>query len=151
MFMLTGCDAFRIAGQFQSGRQAFVAKKYAEALAHFQQVAAANPSYMFQSVLYRQGIWNYVGRAQYHLGKFRAARRSLEKALAFYRDDYLARIYLGMTFVRAGDRATGVREMENGMKGLHGWLENIEAAPIRIYPFGIPSARFAPLLRQSSR
>jgi tetratricopeptide (TPR) repeat protein len=126
--ILAGCDAFKIAGQFQSGRQAFVANKYAEALAYFQKVAAANPDYMFHSVLYRQGVWGYLGRAQYHLGNFPAARRSLEKALAVYRDEYLARIYLGMTFARTGDRAAGVREMENGMKGLHGWLEDNEAS-----------------------
>jgi tetratricopeptide (TPR) repeat protein len=126
--MLTGCDAFRLAGEFQSGRRAFIAKRYAEALTHFQQVATGNPNYTFRSVLYRQGIWNYIGRAQYHLGKFRAARQSLQKALVLYRDDYLARIYLGMTLARAGDRAVGVREMENGLKGLHGWLEETEAA-----------------------
>ena len=128
VLVVTGCEAYRVAGQFQSGRQAFVARKYDEALAYFQQVAAANPTYMFQSVLYRQGIWSYLGRAQYHVGKLSEARQSLEKALALYPDDYLARIYLGLIFARSGDNASGVREMENGMKGLHGWLEYMESS-----------------------
>ncbi|HVH91721.1 MAG TPA: hypothetical protein VM783_10080, partial [Candidatus Acidoferrum sp.] len=69
VFSFFGCDSFKVAGQFQSGRQAFLAKNYEEALTSFQQVARADPNYIFESGLYRQGIWNYVGRAQYHTGK----------------------------------------------------------------------------------
>jgi hypothetical protein len=41
--------SFRIAGQFQSGRRAFLAKKYEDALKYFQQVAQSNPDYIFVS------------------------------------------------------------------------------------------------------
>jgi hypothetical protein len=30
VFFLSGCDSFKVAGQFQSGRQAFLAKNYEE-------------------------------------------------------------------------------------------------------------------------
>jgi hypothetical protein len=56
VFFLSGCDSFKVAGQFQSGRQAFLAKNYEEALTSFQQVARADPNYIFESGLYRQGI-----------------------------------------------------------------------------------------------
>jgi hypothetical protein len=70
VFSFFGCDSFKVAGQFQSGRQAFLAKNYEESLTFFQKVARADPNYIFESGLYRQGIWNYVGRAQYHTGKY---------------------------------------------------------------------------------
>ena len=34
VFFLSGCDSFKVAGQFQSGRQAFLAKNYEEALTY---------------------------------------------------------------------------------------------------------------------
>jgi tetratricopeptide (TPR) repeat protein len=128
VFFLSGCDSFKIPGQFQSGHRAFLAKKYEESLAFFQKVAQANPNYTFESGLYRQGIWNYVGRAQYYSGKLLDARQSLERALAVYQDDHLARLYLGLTRGRSGDSANGLRDIENGMKGLYAWLEYYESS-----------------------
>jgi tetratricopeptide (TPR) repeat protein len=128
VFFLSGCDSFKIGGQFQSGRQAFLAKNYEEALTYFQKVAQSKPDYMFESVFYRQGVWNYIGRAQYHIGKFDDARGSLERALSVYRDDHLARLYLGLTRARRGDNANGSRDIQSGMKGLYDWLEYYESS-----------------------
>jgi tetratricopeptide (TPR) repeat protein len=128
VFSFFGCDSFKVAGQFQSGRQAFLSKNYEEALTFFQKVAQANPNYIFESGMYRQGIWNYVGRAQYYSGKLFDARQSLERALTVYQDDHLARLYLGLTRVRSGDSANGVRDIESGMKGLYDWLEYYESS-----------------------
>jgi tetratricopeptide (TPR) repeat protein len=128
VFFLSGCDSFKIGGQFQSGRQAFLAKNYEEALTSFQQVAQSKPDYMFESVFYRQGVWNYIGRAQYHMGKFDDARWSLERALSVYQDDHLARLYLGLARSRSGDSANGARDVQNGMKGLYDWLEYYESS-----------------------
>jgi tetratricopeptide (TPR) repeat protein len=128
VIFLSGCDSFRIGGQFQSGRQAFFAKNYEEALTYFQQVAQSNPNYMFESVFFRQGVWNYIGRAQYHMGKFDDARWSLERALSVYQDDHLARLYLGLTRARSGDNANGARDIQSGMKGLYEWLEYYESS-----------------------
>src|SRR5262245_2689853 len=78
--------------------------------------------------MYRQGIWNYVGRAQYYGGKFADARQSLERALTVYQDDHLARLYLGLPRGRNGDSANGVRDVESGMKGLYDWIEYYESS-----------------------
>ena len=123
IFLLTGCAAYQIAGQVQSGRQALLINKPEEALAYFQQAAQSNPNYIFESGLYKEGIWTYVGRSQYNLGRLAEARQSLEKALSIYPDDYLARIYLGLTLLRTGEDSRGLKELENGMKGLYDWLE----------------------------
>jgi len=123
IFLLTACAAYQIAGQVQSGRQALLINKPEEALAYFQQAAQSNPNYIFESGLYKEGIWTYVGRSQYNLGRLAEARQSLEKALSIYPDDYLARIYLGLTLLRTGEDSRGLKELENGMKGLYDWLE----------------------------
>jgi tetratricopeptide (TPR) repeat protein len=126
--VLSGCDSFKIGGQFQSGRQAFLAKNYEAALPYFHQVAQAKPDYMFESVFYRQGVWNYIGRAQYYMGKLDDARSSLERALSVYQDDHLARLYLGLARARSGDFANGSRDIQSGMKGLYDWLEYYESS-----------------------
>jgi tetratricopeptide (TPR) repeat protein len=128
IFLLAGCAAYQAAGQVQSGRQALLINKPEDALAYFQQVAESNPNYIFQSGLYRQGIWTYVGRSQYSLGRLQEARQSLEKALSVYPDDYLARIYLGLTLLRSGEDSRGLKELETGMKGLYDWLEDMNRA-----------------------
>jgi tetratricopeptide (TPR) repeat protein len=134
VFFLSGCESFKIGGQFQSGRQAFLAKNYEQALTYLQQVAQSNPNYMFESVFYRQGVWNYIGRAQYQMGKFDDALSSLERALSVYRDDHLARLYLGLTRARIGDSANGARDIQSGMKGLYDWLEYYESSrPFEAY------------------
>ena len=122
ILIFTGCAAYQAAGQVQSGRQALIINKPEDALAYFQQVAQSNPNYIFQSETYREGIWTYVGRSQYSLGRLTEARQSLEKALSIYPDDYLARIYLGLTLLR-GEDSGGLKELASGMKGLYDWLE----------------------------
>jgi tetratricopeptide (TPR) repeat protein len=128
VFVLTACTAYQVAGQVQSGRQALLINNNEQALAYFQQAAQSDPNYIFQSGLYRETIWTYVGRSQYNLGQFKEARASLEKALSIYPDDYLGRIYLGLTLLRSGEDARGLKELETGMKGLYDWLEDMNRA-----------------------
>src|SRR5499426_2104665 len=123
IFILAGCAAYQAAGQVQSGRQALLINKPEDALGYFQLVAQTNPNYIFQSGLYREGIWTYIGRSQYLLGRLPEARQSLEKALSVDQDDYLARIYLGLTLMRSGEDSRGLKELGSGMKGLYDWLE----------------------------
>jgi tetratricopeptide (TPR) repeat protein len=123
LIFLAGCTAFQVAGQVQSGRQALLTNNNEQALAYFQQAAQNDPNFIFQSGLYREGIWTYVGRSLYSLGRLPEARQSLEKALSIYPDDYLARIYLGLTLLRSGEDSRGRKEIEAGMKGLYDWLE----------------------------
>jgi tetratricopeptide (TPR) repeat protein len=123
ILVLIGCAAYQAAGQVQSGRLALLINKPEDALAYFQQVAQTNPNYIFQSETYREGIWTYVGRSQYSLGRLTEARQSLEKALALYPEDYLAKIYLGLTLLRSGEDSRGLKELASGMKGLYDWLD----------------------------
>src|SRR5688500_18941808 len=122
----SGCSSLRTGGQMQSGRQALLAGNMERALPYFQEVANNNPDYIFESVLFRESIWTYLGRSQYALAMLEPARQSFERALSVYRDDYLARIYLGLTLARLGDRSRAAKEIQTGMQGLHDWLEYME-------------------------
>jgi hypothetical protein len=116
-------DSFRTGGQFAAGRRAFLAKNCEGALGHFQKVVDKSPGYVFESVNFRQSVWTYLGRCQYHLGKFAEARYSLEHAVTLHGDDNLARIFFGLTLACDGDDASGFRELERGLKGLHDWIQ----------------------------
>jgi tetratricopeptide (TPR) repeat protein len=126
VLLSSGCSSLRIGGQVQSGRQALLAGNMERALPYFQEVANNNPDYIYESVLFRESIWTYLGRSQYALGMLEPARASFERALSVYQDDYLAKIYLGLTLARTGDRSTALKEIQAGMQGLHDWLEYME-------------------------
>ncbi|MGH7927335.1 MAG: tetratricopeptide repeat protein [Candidatus Binatia bacterium] len=123
VWLFSACDSFRTGGQFASGRRALLVKNYEEALGHFQKVADKRPGYVFESVNFREGVWTYLGRCQYHMGKLAEARHSLERAIGTNRDDYLASVFMGLTLARQGDNANGFREVEKGLKGLSDWIE----------------------------
>jgi len=122
----SGCASLQTAGQVQSGRQALLAGNMERALPYFQEAANKNPNYIYEAVLFRESIWTYLGRSQYALGMLQPARASFERAISVYRDDNLARIYLGLTLARTGDRSAAVKEIQSGMQGLHDWLEYME-------------------------
>jgi tetratricopeptide (TPR) repeat protein len=121
--LLLACASCQAATQVQSGRQALLLDRHEEALARFQTAAESDPGYFYRSGPFHESIWTYVGRSQYSTARLPEARRSLERALSLDKDDYLAHIYLGLTLARTGNRAAGLKEIEDGMRGLHDWLE----------------------------
>jgi hypothetical protein len=109
------------------GRKLFLAAKFEQALLRFDKVTRTDPDYVFEGSLFREGIWTYIGRAQYSLAKLADARYSFERALSKHKEDPLATLFLGLTFARAGDNAIALRSIEAGMKSLHSWLEEINS------------------------
>ena len=134
MILLSSCAGFQAAGQVQSGRRALLINQPENALPYFQQVAQNHPDYIYNQQMFREGIWTYVGRTEYAIGRLSEARQSLERALSVYKDDILARIYLGLTLLRTGNDSRGLRELESGLKTLHDWLDYMNARdPLRAY------------------
>jgi len=127
VLLLTGCASLQVGSEFQSGRQAMLRGNDEAALAYFQSVAQKDPNYIYGTA-YRQGILSYLGRTEYSTGKLPQARQTLERALAANREEDVARLYLGLTLVKAGDRARGVKEIEGAMRGMHDWIEYITEA-----------------------
>jgi tetratricopeptide (TPR) repeat protein len=119
--LLSGCATFQSAGQIEAGRQALFVGNNQAALGYFQQAAQADPNAVYGATL-RMGILTYLGQAQYLTGNYAQARQTLQKALLQHPQDHVARLYLGLTEVRLGDRQRGLRDIENGMKGIAAFL-----------------------------
>jgi len=134
MFLLPACSSFQTTGQVQSGRRALLVNDSETALPYFVEAANREPNYVYISENFREGIWTYVGRTQYALKRYQDARQSLERALANDKDDNMARLYYGLTLLRLGDTARGVKEIKNAMQGIHDWLEYMERTrPIQAF------------------
>ncbi len=130
---LSGCARMQVAQDVQFGRQAFFVGNNEVAQSYFQNAAKINPNYEYYSMGQRQGVWSYVGRSEYVNGRYPQALQSLERALSANKSEDIARLYLGLTLARDGDRQRGVKEIEAGMKGIHDWLEYVTQAHVFSY------------------
>ena len=83
---------------------------------------------MRPGALRKQGVWSYVGRSEYLTGRFPQARQSLERAVAANQQEDIAKLYLGLTLAREGDRQRGLKEIEGGMRGINNFLDYINQA-----------------------
>jgi tetratricopeptide (TPR) repeat protein len=97
---LYGCATFQAGGEIQLGRGALLTGKPDIALAHFQRAAQADPNYLMDFSPLRQAVWTYVGRSYYAMGKLPEAHQALEQALSRHPYDFMAKLYLGLTFIR---------------------------------------------------
>ena len=52
----------------------------------------------------------------------------MERALATNREEDIARLYLGLTLAREGDRQRALKEIEGGMRAINNWLDYINQA-----------------------
>jgi tetratricopeptide (TPR) repeat protein len=126
---LAGCTSVNVGGEVQSGRQALLEGKNETALGYFYGAAQKDHNYVYATGSSpKQGVWSYVGRSEYLTGRFRQARQTLERALAANREEDIARLYLGLTLAREGDRQRGLKEIESGMRGINNFLDYINQA-----------------------
>ncbi|HEY6201284.1 MAG TPA: tetratricopeptide repeat protein [Candidatus Binatia bacterium] len=119
-------------GEVQAGRKDLLYGDPNAAVVRFQNAAATSPNALYFSTM-PEGVWTYVGRAYYQSGRLPEARQALERAVSRSNDDSLARLYLGLTLVRAGDRPGGLKNIESGLTGIHDWLDYLEYR----LPYGI--------------
>ena len=123
---LAGCTSLQTGGEVQSGRQALLEGRNEVALGYFYSAAQRDPDYVYATGSSpKQGVWSYVGRSEYLTGRFPEARKNLERAIASNRPEDIARLYLGLTLGREGDRQRGLKEIESGMRGIDTFLDNI--------------------------
>jgi tetratricopeptide (TPR) repeat protein len=123
---LAGCTSLQTGGEVQSGRQALLEGRNKVALGYFYSAAQRDPDYVYATGSSpKQGVWSYVGRSEYLTGRFPEARKNLERAIASNRPEDIARLYLGLTLAREGDRQRGLKEIESGMRGIDTFLDNI--------------------------
>jgi tetratricopeptide (TPR) repeat protein len=124
---VSGCASFQAATNVESGREAFLIGNNEAALDYFQSAAQIDSNYVYGTAL-KENVWSYVGRSEYSIGQLQQARDNLEKALSVNKEEDMARLYLGLTLARSGDRQQGLNEIQAGMKGISDWLEYITQA-----------------------
>ena len=126
---LAGCTSLQTGGELQYGRQALLKGSNETALGYFYSAAQRDPNYVYATGSSpKQGVWSYVGRSEYLTGRLPEARQTLERALSTDRQEDIARLYLGLTLTREGDRQRGLEEIESGMRGIHSFLDYINQA-----------------------
>src|SRR5215813_11121528 len=129
LVFLSGCTSLLVGGEVQYGRQALLAGSNETAVGYFYSADQRVPNYVYATGSSpKQGVWSYVGRSEYLTGRIPQARKTLERALAANREEDIARLYLGLTLAREGDRQSGLKEIESGMRGINNFLDYINQA-----------------------
>ena len=118
------CAGFQVGSNVNAGRREFLYGDPDTALGYFHSAAATDPNYIYGTAL-RQGVWSYVGRAEYASGRLPQAKQALERALGANPDEPLTRLYLGLTLARSGDRQTSLKDIGAGLQGISDWLEYV--------------------------
>ena len=124
LIFLSACASFRAGTDVQSGRLALLTGNGETALGYFQRAAQLDPNYAYGTAL-RQGISSYIGRAEYAAGRYQQAQQTLQKVLDTNKDEDVARLFLGLSLARTGDRQRGLTDIESGMKGTYNFLEYV--------------------------
>jgi tetratricopeptide (TPR) repeat protein len=122
MGFVSACATFQAGSNVESGRLAFSIGNYQTARSYFESAAQVDPNYVYHSDLPGGSVQSYLGRTDYVTERYAQAREELERALAIDKDDNVARLYLGLTFARMGDRENGLREIQSAMQGLYDWI-----------------------------
>src|SRR5574339_570589 len=129
LLLAAGCTSVRTGGEVQYGRQALLEGKSEVALGYFYSAAQLDPSYVYATGSSpKQSVWSYVGRTEYLTGRLPQARQTLERALTGNREEDIARLYLGLTLAKEGDRQAGLKQIESGMRGINNFLDYITQA-----------------------
>jgi len=126
MGMVSACATFQAGSNVQSGRLAFSIGNHQTARNYFGSAARTDPNYIYRSDLPGGSIQSYLGRADYVTERYPQARQELEQALAVNNDDNVARLYLGLTLARMGDRENGLKEIQSAMQGLYDWIMYVQ-------------------------
>lgn len=124
--LLTGCVAYHVGGEVQRGRFELLYGNPNVALGHFQRAADLDPNYRLNYSPFPEGVWTYVGRANFAAGMLPEARKALERARS-YEEDNLAKVYLGLVLARSGERDRGLREIEAGLRGVAEWYDWVQS------------------------
>jgi tetratricopeptide (TPR) repeat protein len=120
------CGSLDVGRDVQAGRHALQIGQPETALGYLSRAAAQDPAYRLP---YRLGsnVLTLLGRAYIETGRDKEARATLEKALSVNSGDSVARLYLGLTLLRAGEQARAEKEIQSGLRGVYDALENYAA------------------------
>lgn len=124
LLLASSCAGLQVTQDAAAGRNALQTGKPELAAGYLRRAVDADPRYRIPNRLQESGL-ALLGRAYFEIGNLPEARASLERAIANDKDDFLARLYLGATLVRAGEQERGKREVEGGLKAMHEWIDYV--------------------------
>lgn len=124
LMLAGGCASFQVGRDVQAGRAALQTGHPEDAVIYLSRAAESDPNYKLPTRA-QESILTYLGRAYYETGDNSKARAVLERALANDNNDYLARLYFGLTLYRSNDRERGRKEIDAGLNGMHAWLDEV--------------------------
>ena len=124
LVLLSGCGAFQASSAIKLGRQELFRGQNQDALESFEVAARNDPGHSF-GIDRPEGVFSYLGRAQYLNGQYVQARESLERDLARDQGNSLSRLYLGLTLVRLNDRQNGLYNMVWGLTGIRHYINYV--------------------------
>jgi tetratricopeptide (TPR) repeat protein len=135
LVLLSSCgsfQAFQAASAVSLGRQELFRGENQGALESFEVAARNDPVYSFGGDR-PEGVYSYLGRAQYLNGQYTQARQSLERDLARDPGNSLSRLYLGLALARLNDRQNGLYNIVWGLTGIRHYINYVtsEANDIR--------------------
>jgi len=122
LIYVSGCSS--VGTDVLAGRNALQTRRPNDAVGYLMRAAEIDPSYKTPYRV-RESVLGFLGRAYYETGNYGEARKTLEKAVSLDKDDALARLYLGLTLLRSGERERGRKEVEGGLKAIDETLEYI--------------------------
>ena len=125
LILLAGGATYKVGGEVQRGRMELLYGDPNVALGYFQHAAQLDPNYRLNYSIFPEGVWTYVGQANFAAGRIPDARQALERART-REDDDLAKVYLGLVLARSGDYDRGLKEIEAGLRGIHEWYDYIQ-------------------------
>jgi len=123
--LLSSCAAWDVGSNVQRGRYTLFRGDATSAAGDFQRATEMDPNYTIGIGPMKEGVWTYLGRAQYTSGDYKSAIKSLERARTSHPNDPFAPLYLGLAQAKDGDRQSAVKELHAGLTGLNDWLAYI--------------------------
>src|SRR6476659_6379085 len=100
LLFLLSCADLGTQSEFLAGRQALLRSEPDNARSYFDRVAQSDPRFASNEVSPPRSIWTYIGRADYNAGRYAQAESAFEKAVGQLKEDYIAKLYLGLTRLR---------------------------------------------------
>ena len=104
LFLLS-CAGLGTQSEFLAGRQALLRGEPDNARSYFDRIAQSDPRFVSNEVSPPRSIWTYIGRADYNAGRYALAETAFEKAVGQLKEDYIAKLYLGLTRLRPREPA----------------------------------------------
>jgi len=124
LLLAQGCGG--VSQDVLAGRNALQAGRSSDAVGYLSRAAAQDPNYTLHHAI-DGAVLTILGRAYYEAERDTEARATLENALARDSNDHMARLYLGLTLARSGDRERAFREIQSALRGVHDQLEYLAA------------------------